>query len=1200
MARNSEFFLGDNFIDVIKLGDDDIKIYLQDTLIYQPRISISTATVTCNVATYNGNPQSAATIQVTVGGNQLTLNEDFIVTSNTGGTNVGSYNVTVQGIGLYKGNASGTFTINKVTPTVVAPVPNVLTYNGTAQKLVTPGSTNFGTLKYKVGSSGSYSTNIPTRTRGGAYTVYYKVDGDSNINGVPENSVACSINEKPVTAVVAVSPSSYTYSGSYCEPTVTVKDGETVIDPSEYTVTYSNNLNAGTATVTIYDVVGGNYYVTGSTTFKIAKQTPVLATSPTSTSPTYNGSVQNLLTGGSMKHSSSVSTAVPGSFTYDQGTNAGSYSNPKWYFTPTDTTNYNSTNGTVKTTTTISCSSNYTITAPTAKSGLVYNGSSQTLYNAGSSATVSGSFGYTGGTMTNAGSQTVSWVFTPSSANYCSKNGSFTGSIAQKAISIPTPTGVSRAYNGNAATATFGSATGASITKYRYSTNGSSWTESTTNPSQINAGTLYTQAYYKANNANYSGEGWSNSATITISKANQSAPTASGATTTYNTTATATASGGGSQGYIEWSNGNTQTSVGSKATKARWSGNGNYNASPWSNSVTLTMNKAAGSVTTAPVNNNYTYNGTARAVATAGSGTGTMYYRLGSSGSFSTTMPTMTDAGSSTLYYYAAASTNYEKSATGTTTESEQNASHGAPTAYGATTTYNTTATATASGGGKQGSLEWESAQSQTSVGSHSTRARWSGNDNYNASPWSNSVTLTMNKAAGSVTTAPVNNNYTYNGTARAVASAGSGTGTMYYRLGSSGSFSTTMPTMTDAGSSTLYYYAAASTNYEQSATGSITVSVQKASQSAPTATGATTTYNTTATAKASGGGGQGSIVWSNGNTQTSVGSKTTMARWGGNSNYNASPWSNSVTVTMNKVTPTVTAPTLKTGLVYNGTAQELVTPGSTNYGTLMYRDTEIAPESDWDAFDWITTVPTATNSNSELPHQIQYKVVGNSNVNDVAMVKLGSTSIARANSTISATIPPTITVGSTASITNVSSTGDGGITYSSNDTSKATVSSSGVITGKEAGTVTITVTMGPGINYNPSSTSKTVTINAGTTTVTAVFMGPPFNSIGGTIDLKNFAFYGVSDNNAYVPLLITSNNQDVTSSFKNKNGGKPLRDLKNYCVLNSISNKPTLITNMFANVPTYSGSYSITISRNGQIRYDKNSDTITIYFVTG
>ena len=457
-----------------------------------------------------------------------------------------------------------------------------------------------------------------------------------------------------------------------------------------------------------------------------------------------------------------------------------------------------------------------------------------------------------------------------------------------------------------------------------------------------------------------------------------------------------------------------------------------------------------------------------------------------------------------------------------------------------------------------------------------------------------------MNKAAGSVTTAPVNTNYVYNGTARAVASAGSGTGTMHYRLGSSGSFSTTMPTMTNAGSSTLYYYAAATTNYEQSTIGSITVSVQKASQSAPTASGATTTYNTTATATASGGGGQGSIEWSNGNTQTSVGSKTTMARWSGNNNYKASPWSNSVTVQMNKVTPTVTAPTLKTGLVYNGSSQALINAGSTNYGTLMYRDTEIAPESDWDTFDWITTVPTATNSNSELPHQIQYKVVGNSNVNDVAMVKLGSTSIARANSTISATIPSTIKVGGTASITNVSSTGGSYITYSSSDTSKATVSSSGVITGKAAGTVTITVTIEPDINYNSSSTSKTVTINAGTTKVTAVFMGPGFNRIAGTIDLKNFAFYSASDNNAYVGFQITSNDQDVTSSFENKNGGKPLRDLKNYCVNNSISYQPTLITNMFASVPTYSGSYSITISRNGQIRYDKDSDTITIYFMTG
>ena len=130
--------------------------------------------------------------------------------------------------------------------------------------------------------------------------------------------------------------------------------------------------------------------------------------------------------------------------------------------------------------------------------------------------------------------------------------------------------------------------------------------------------------------------------------------------------ANATASGGGGQGSLEWSNGSSRTELGSHSTQARWGGNSNYNASSWSNEVTLTVS--------------------------------------------------MND--------------------------------QSAPTAYGSTTTYPTTATASATSGGGVGSLEWESAQSQSSVGSHSTRARWTGNGCYNASPWSNYVTVQMNKAA--------------------------------------------------------------------------------------------------------------------------------------------------------------------------------------------------------------------------------------------------------------------------------------------------------------------------------------------------------------------------------------------------------------------------------------------------------------------
>ena len=48
-----------------------------------------------------------------------------------------------------------------------------------------------------------------------------------------------------------------------------MKDGSTTIPTSEYTVGYSNNKNVGIATVIITDKAGGNYTVSGTTTFVI-------------------------------------------------------------------------------------------------------------------------------------------------------------------------------------------------------------------------------------------------------------------------------------------------------------------------------------------------------------------------------------------------------------------------------------------------------------------------------------------------------------------------------------------------------------------------------------------------------------------------------------------------------------------------------------------------------------------------------------------------------------------------------------------------------------------------------------------------------------------------------------------------------------------------------------------------------------------
>jgi hypothetical protein len=70
---------------------------------------------------------------------------------------------------------------------------------------------------------------------------------------------------------IVLDPTEYTYDNTAKEPAVTVKDGETTVAASEYNVAYKDNINAGTATVTITDKEGGNYTVSGTKTFTIKK-----------------------------------------------------------------------------------------------------------------------------------------------------------------------------------------------------------------------------------------------------------------------------------------------------------------------------------------------------------------------------------------------------------------------------------------------------------------------------------------------------------------------------------------------------------------------------------------------------------------------------------------------------------------------------------------------------------------------------------------------------------------------------------------------------------------------------------------------------------------------------------------------------------------------------------------------------------------
>ena len=226
-----------------------------------------------------------------------------------------------------------TVTVNKATMTATITQHDDLTYDGTAQtagvdiSVTTADKTTIPAFTYAATENGSYGSDIPTFIDAGEHKVYFRATDPKGNHEVFSGRFTVTIDPKTVTAPTIALTGDRTYTGAEIRPTVTVKDGNTEIPASEYTVTYSGNINAGTATVTITDKDGGNYTVSGSTTFEIEKAASS-CTAPAANTLTYNGTAQTLLTpgtasGGEMQYSltenGAYSAAIP------TGKNAGGY-----------------------------------------------------------------------------------------------------------------------------------------------------------------------------------------------------------------------------------------------------------------------------------------------------------------------------------------------------------------------------------------------------------------------------------------------------------------------------------------------------------------------------------------------------------------------------------------------------------------------------------------------------------------------------------------------------------------------------------------------------------------------------------------------------------------------------------------------------------------------------------------------------------
>ena len=138
-------------------------------------------------------------------------------------------------------------------------------------------------------SSAEVSITCPTADA----TIYYTTDGTEPTTSSTEYSSAISVSDGMIIKAIAtksglsnsdiasliivlnptitIDGGPFTYNGTQQQPAVTVKKGDDVINPTEYQVSYSNNIDVGnSATVTISDAEGGEYYVAGSTTFTIS------------------------------------------------------------------------------------------------------------------------------------------------------------------------------------------------------------------------------------------------------------------------------------------------------------------------------------------------------------------------------------------------------------------------------------------------------------------------------------------------------------------------------------------------------------------------------------------------------------------------------------------------------------------------------------------------------------------------------------------------------------------------------------------------------------------------------------------------------------------------------------------------------------------------------------------------------------------
>lgn len=193
--------------------------------------------------TYDGTAKTPS-VTVKMGEKTLVLDTDYTV-SYSDNTNAGTATVTVTGKGNYTGSKQETFTIQgmDISKADIKLGGSIFITSTPVLRVMLNGKTLELDKDYTFTHNGNRDTGI----------MKVVVTGIGNYAGTAEAefSGTNTIPFSPQTFSITLEQTSYIYDGKPKTPSVTVKMGEKVLDPSDYTVTYSDNINVGTATVTV-------------------------------------------------------------------------------------------------------------------------------------------------------------------------------------------------------------------------------------------------------------------------------------------------------------------------------------------------------------------------------------------------------------------------------------------------------------------------------------------------------------------------------------------------------------------------------------------------------------------------------------------------------------------------------------------------------------------------------------------------------------------------------------------------------------------------------------------------------------------------------------------------------------------------------------------------------------------------------------